>query len=191
MSTLRPFPRAAALLTASGLLLSQIAPLATPQTAPPAAASTQAPGDDGGWPRDLTTPSGGTIRIFQPQIASWDGQRRMVLYSAVAFNAKGATKPAMGTVKVEADSVVAVNERLVNFSEIKLTETTFPGLPNDQLREVVAQIQNIVPEGGLVLALDRVLARLDKSQIIPKNVDGLKADPPVIFFSTSTAVLVN
>ena len=191
MSTLRPFPRAAALLTASGLLLSQIAPLATPQTAPQTAASSQAPGDDGGWPRDLTTPSGGTIRIFQPQIASWDGQRRMVLYSAVAFNAKGATKPAMGTVKVEADSVVAVNERLVNFSEIKLTETTFPGLPNDQLREVVAQIQNIVPEGGLVLALDRVLARLDKSQIIPKNVDGLKADPPVIFFSTSTGVLVN
>ena len=36
-----------------------------------------------------------------------------------------------------------------------------------------------------------MLARLDKSQIIPKNVDGVKADPPVIFYSTSPAVLVN
>jgi len=192
MSTFGHLPSAAAaLLTACGLLLSQVAPLASPQSTPQKGASTAVVGDDGGWPRDLTSPSGGAIRIFQPQIASWDGQRRMVMYAAVAFNATGATKPAMGTVKVEADSVVAVNERLVNFSEIKLTETTFPGLPNDQLREVVAQIQDIVPQGGLVLALDRVLARLDKSQIIPKNVDGLKADPPVIFFSTSTAVLVN
>ncbi len=32
---------------------------------------------------------------------------------------------------------------------------------------------------------------LDKSQIIPKNIDGVKADPPVIFYSTSSAVLVN
>ena len=43
----------------------------------------------------------------------------------------------------------------------------------------------------MMIALDRVLARLDKSQIIPKNVAGVKADPPVIFYSTSPAVLVN
>ena len=42
-----------------------------------------------------------------------------------------------------------------------------------------------------MIALDRVLARLDKSQIIPKNVNGVKADPPVIFYSTSPAILVN
>ncbi len=41
------------------------------------------------------------------------------------------------------------------------------------------------------MALDRVLARLDKSQIMPKNVEGVKADPPAIFYSTSPAVLVN
>ena len=43
----------------------------------------------------------------------------------------------------------------------------------------------------MVIALDRVLARLDKSQIIPKNVNGVKADPPAIFYSTTPAVLVN
>ena len=202
MTTPGSVPRAAAaLLVASGLVLAQIAPVASPQTAPPAKPSTAPPAakpstapppqEDGGWPRDLVTPSGGTIRIFQPQVASWDGQRRMVMYAAVAFNANGAAKPAMGTVKVEADSVVAVNERLVNFSAIKLTESNFPGLPSDQLREVVTQIETIVPQGGLVIGLDRVLARLDKSQILPKNVDGVKADPPVVFYSTSPAVLVN
>ena len=48
-----------------------------------------------------------------------------------------------------------------------------------------------MPDDERVIALDRVLANIDKSQIIPKNVEGVKADPPPIFFSTTPAVLVN
>ena len=114
----------------------------------------------------------------------------MVAYAAVSYSAKGAAKPALGTVEIEADTSVAVDERLVNFSNVKLTETHFSDLPNDQLREVVATISDVV-QSAMVIALDRVLARLDKSQLIPKNVNGVKADPPVIFYSTSAAVLVN
>src|SRR5262245_18942081 len=146
---------------------------------------------DGGWPRDYGTASGGAVRVFQPQIASWDGQKRMVLYSAVSYSAKGAEKPALGTVKIEAESTVAVDQRLVNFTQVKLTESNFPNVPNEQVREVVNAIDQAVPDGGLIIGLDRVLSRLDKSQIIPKNVTGVKADPPVIFYSTTRAVLVN
>ena len=114
--------------------------------APKAAAARDEPPEiDGGWPRDYATPSGGTIRVFQPQVASWDGQRHMVAYAAVSYNAKGAAKPALGTVKIEADTSVAVDERLVNFSNVKLTESHFSDLPNDQLREVVATITEGVP----------------------------------------------
>ena len=42
-----------------------------------------------------------------------------------------------------------------------------------------------------MIALDRVLSNLDKSQVIPKNVEGVKSDPPTIFFSTSPAVIMN
>ena len=42
-----------------------------------------------------------------------------------------------------------------------------------------------------VIALDRVLASIDKSQILPKNVEGVKADPPTVFFSKTPAVIVN
>ena len=79
----------------------------------------------------------------------------------------------------------------MNFRNIKLTETNFAGMPNDQLKQLAAEIEQSVPAGALMIALDRVLARLDKSQIFPKNVDGVKSDPPVIFYSTSPAVLVN
>ncbi len=36
-----------------------------------------------------------------------------------------------------------------------------------------------------------MLAFVDKSAIVPKDVPGLKADPPVIFFSDTPAVVVN
>src|SRR5262245_6596782 len=48
-----------------------------------------------------------------------------------------------------------------------------------------------MPNDDRVIALDRVLANLDKSQIVPKNVEGIKADPPTVFFSKTAAVIVN
>ncbi len=118
-------------------------------------------------------------------------RRHMVAYAAVWYTPKGAPKPALGSVKVEAETSVALSERLVSFTKTRLTESHFADLPNDQLREVVASIETTVPGGAIVMALDRVLARLDKSQIMPRNVTGVKADPPAIFYSTTPAILVN
>jgi hypothetical protein len=146
---------------------------------------------DGGWPRAYATPSGGRILVYQPQVASWDERRHMVAYAAVSYEAKGAAKPALGSIKVEADTKVAVSERLVNFSDLKITESNFPSMPKEQMREVVAEIDKGIPEADRVIALDRVLASVDRSQIIPKETQGVKADPPPIFFSKKPAVLVN
>ena len=55
----------------------------------------------------------------------------------------------------------------------------------------MAEIAKSIPQDERVIALDRVLASIDKSQIIPKNVEGVKADPPTIFFSKTPAVIVN
>ncbi len=194
MRVKRSVSRAVAAFAAAGAaFLPTLAPAVSAQAGlPPSSAKAAAAirEGDGGWPRDYATPSGGAIRVFQPQVASWDGQRHMVAYAAVAYTAKGAAKPALGTVKIEADTSVAVDERLVNFTRLALTETHFADLPKDQLRDVVARIERLVPDEGII-GLDRVLARLDKANIIPKNVEGVKADPPVIFYATAASVLVN
>jgi hypothetical protein len=170
-------------------------PTSSPVTPPAATAAATAETVDGGWPRDFVTPAGHTLRMYQPQVASWDGQKKMVLYAAVGRGTSATAKPEMGTVKIEADTSVAVGERLVNFTDLKMTESNFPGLSNEQHREVVEQITSrilkVAPDGSMVMGLDRVLARLDKSQLIPKNVEGVKADPPAIFYSTTPAMLVN
>jgi hypothetical protein len=192
-----------ATVTAASLLFSPVAPLLSAQTSKPApqpaaakapaakATGATASSNDGGWPRDYTTANGGEYRIFQPQVATWDGQKKMVLYAAVSYLPKGAEKNVMGSLKLEANTSVAVDERLVNFTDVKIAESSFPNMPNDQQKELIAEVLKIVPANGLVIGLDRVLARLDKSQLIPKNVADIKADPPPIFYSPSSAILVN
>ncbi len=161
------------------------------KTAQPAKASASAAPIDGGWPRVYNLPSGGNILVYQPQIASWDKQTHLVAFSAVSHRTKGVDKPALGTIKLEADTKVALTERLVNFQGLKITEATFNTLQKEQVREVVAEIDRAIPDDDRVIALDRVLANLNKSQIVPKVVEGLKADPPKIFFSKTPAVIVN
>lgn len=146
---------------------------------------------DGVWPRLYELPSGGSILVYQPQIASWEQQARLVALSAVSYRAKAADKPLLGTIRLEADTSVALSERLVSFRAMTIAEASFQGMPKEQLREVVAAIDNGIPDDDRVIALERVLANLNKSQIVPKNVEGLKADPPAIFFSQKPAVMLN
>ena len=130
---------------------------AAPAKAAPAKAATAVPAPvDGGWPRAYTTPSGGHILLYQPQVASWDDQRRVVAYAAVSYEAKGATKPALGSLKVEADTKVAVAERLVNYSVLQVTESNFPTLTKEEAREVVAEHREGDPGPG---ARDRARSR--------------------------------
>ena len=136
-------------------------------------------------------PSGGSILVYQPQIASWDKQADMVAFSAVSYRSKAGDKPALGTIKLESDTKVALDDRLVSFRAMKIVEANFQTLPKEQVREIVEQIDKAIPDDDRVIALDRVLANLDKSQIVPKNVEGVKADPPAIFFSKTPAVIVN
>ncbi len=155
------------------------------------AAAPEAP--DGKWPRAYTTKDGDGFVVYQPQVASWDNQKKMVAYAAVAYSAKGAEtqKPAMGTIKVEADTSVSLSERLVKFTSLKITEANFSTLKKEQVADITREITDGFPEDDKIIALDRVLANVDTSQIIPRNIEGIKADPPTIFFSKKPAILVN
>ena len=146
---------------------------------------------DGGWPRLYQLTNGGRALIYQPQVASWDERRHLVAWSAVSYETPGAAKPALGTVKIEADTRVAHDDRLVNFSPFQLTESNFPTLSREAARAFADDLQRAIPEGERVIALDRVLVAVDKSQLVVRAAAGVKADPPKIFESTAPAVLVN
>ena len=123
-------------------------PAAKAGTNPIAAAAPNAPKPpDGGWPRFYGLASGASILLYQPQIASWDQQKHIVAFSAVSYrDAKTGDKPALGTIKVEADTRVSVADRLVNFSPLKITEANFSTLQKPAVQEITAQIDKAIPE---------------------------------------------
>jgi hypothetical protein len=168
-------------------------PLLPAQTAPAPKAPTEAEERDvdGGWPRSYEMPGGASLVIYEPQVASWDRQEHVVAYAAVSHSAPGAKKPDLGSIKLESDTAVSLEERLVRFAAIDLTEANFPKLSREQTGEVTAFIRHTIPEKERVIALDRMLAAVETSGIVPKGVAGVKADPPTIFFSTTPAILVN
>jgi hypothetical protein len=169
------------------LVVPPVLSVAAPAPGRPAAAAPA----DGGWPRAYPTASGGRLTIYQPQIVSWQDQKRMVMHAAVSYMGKDDKTPALGTLSVEANTSVAVRERLVSFSEFAITAANFPTLSREQLTAVASEVNAAVPLDERVISLDRVLAAIDTSVITPHNNTGVKADPPVIFHSTTPAVLVN
>ena len=164
---------------------------ATATAAKPAAAPAATPPIDGGWPRTYPLSRGGTILVYQPQVASWDNQKRMAAWSAVSYRSYVEQKPLFGTIKIEADTKVSTAERLVRFDNMKLTEINIPSLPKENTRDIASEIEKAIPDAERIIALDRVLANVDKSSLLPKNVDGIKSDPPPIFFSKTPALMVN
>jgi hypothetical protein len=173
------------------LTLSLLTSPGTPLAGRAAAAAMAAVPVDGGWPRAYTTGSGARLVLYEPQVVSWADQKRIVMYAAASYTAKDQRTPALGTLRVEADTKISLEERLVNFSEFTITASNFPTLSREQLTAVVGEVDSSVPRDDRVIGLDRVLAAVDISQVRPRNVDGVKADPPVVFYGTTPAVLVN
>ena len=162
-----------------------------PATQKPAAQAAAAPAPDGEWPRRYIANDGGLILMYEPQVASWENQKVLRLHAALSYAAKGVEKPLLGTIIAEAQTSVSVDERLVSFSTFEVEQSHFPTASKEQIQAVLDTLKSSVAMRERVIALDRVLAFLDSSTIRPKNVDGVKADPPVVFFSKTPAIIVN
>ena len=142
---IRPRPRKPPAKTAARLRLRKAA----------AAEAAQPP--DGKWPRAYTTDTGDNFVVFQPQIATWDDQKKMVAYSAVAYTAKGAEtqKPALGTVKLEADTSVSTpGERPAGgfLEDFKIIEANFSTLKKEQTASIAKEITDGFPAEQRVIA---------------------------------------
>ena len=186
--------RRVAVVTVCSLLLSPPIgiPAAALAAAAPAAAAT-VPDNDGGWPRSYPTPSGAAFVIYQPQVASWADQtthRRCTPPLRTRPKAQRSRRSAR--VKLEADTAVALPERLVNFirlqaHRLELSDARTRADPHGGRRDRRGRSRRRIGSSRST-ACWRASTR---ARSFPKNVDGVKADPPVIFYSTSPAVLVN
>ena len=162
----------------------------TPSPTKPAAVTNPPPGTnaDTGWPRTVTLKTG-TAVWYQPQVESWIDQKNIVAWSAVSYQRTGVKEPALGTIKIEGPTQVAVDDRVVTMN-LGISQYNFPSLSPEQVKALVADVQAL-PVNQRVLDLDRLLAYVAASPLQVKNVDNIKADPPRVFSSTTPAILLN
>ena len=178
-------------LPQGALVGAQAKPAPTKQSAPAAQKPAEPPvgtNADTGWPRTVALPSG-TAVWYQPQIESWPGQKNIVGWSAVSYTPTGAKEPALGTIKIEGPTAVSVDERVVRL-DLRITEYNFKTLSPQQIKTLVAEVQ-ARPQNERVLDLDRLLAHVTDSPLMVRDADGIKADPPKIFWAPAPAILVN
>ena len=84
---------------------------------------------------------------------------------------------------------MSVDDRVVSM-DLRITEYNFKSLSPEQVKTLVADVQ-ARPQNERVIDLDRVLAYVSDSPLQVENVEGIKADPPKIFWAPAPAILVN
>ena len=144
---------------------------------------------DPGWPRTHTA-GGYTVEVFQPQVEKWTGYQVLEFRAALSVATAGQTEPAFGIVVGTAKTQVDWNARQVAITEPKWTSITFPGATGAVADSYVAAVRLAFPEGKTQeIALDRVIANLQRTQEQQRPVE-VNLDPPPIFYRSGPALLV-
>ena len=188
-STVAPAPSTPAVAAASAVTLAKEDTTAEKEEKNTAQGEVKAaPVADGGWPRTLSF-AGLSVKVFQPQLDSWDGLKWKA-HSAVFVHSAGGGVPAYGIVGMSARTLVDKGQRLVAFEGMDITDASFP-TALDRQQVYMEALRKVVPKEIRSIALDRLEAQLKIAQAgIKSKVQPLKNDPPKIIFSSSPALLV-
>lgn len=180
-----PWRKLTAAVCAICLALSSTVLIA--QTKPQVAGTTQSAAGDPGWPRQIVK-NNVTLVYYQPQLDSWEKYQLIKARMAFSMTAQGG-KPALGVVSIEAGTTVDKDKRTVYLHDLKYTSVRFAGVDAKAEPQLEKTFRATAPVEGEPIALDRLLAELDSAKV-PVNTAPLKNDPPHIFYSASTAILL-
>ena len=168
------------------LLISVAAPLCT--LAQVKSDRTQPTANDQGWPRKFAV-GGSSFAIYQPQVEEWVGNQ-FSARAAFAVSEGQAKQPSYGVLWFSARTEIDKVNRLVTFSDFKVTRMNFPSAPN-RAAAYQSALQARAGEKDEVIALDRLLTDMAANQAAsPSAGYEVRNDPPQIFFSTWPAILI-
>ncbi len=112
-------------------------------------------GDPDPWPREFET-SRFLVRLFPPQVDSWDGLR-LDVHSAVEVVERAHERTLFGVVYFKARTQVDKAARMVVIDEITGLQASFPSAP-EKAGQLLSFLQQQVKKGVRVVSLDRLEA---------------------------------
>ena len=166
-------------------------PMAEPKpkpATPMAAPKTPAPPKDAGWPR-IYTDGKATLAVHQPQVDDWKDFSVLQARSAMEITPEPGAKKLIAAVHWEAKTDTSVAQRTVVAREVTVTRFMIPGVDEAKTNEMRALAKKLLPTNRDAVAIDRVLAYLDVSKTIGRQVK-ISTEAPPILVSTTPAILV-
>ena len=143
---------------------------------------------DPGWPR-VFAKDGKKLTIYQPQVDDWAGYTNLHFHCAIAVDGV-TTDQQFGMLDVSAATVTDQATRTVAITPLK-TKVTFPNRPDSEVADLQAAVDQLAPLGRTTtLSLDRVVAYLDPATQPHQRAVDVNLNPPRIYYSPRSAVLV-
>jgi hypothetical protein len=153
-----------------------------------AANSTSGSGQSGdsSWPRERYQ-NGNTLIVYQPQIDDWNNFQDLSWRMAVSLTPKGG-KPVVGVVEMKGTTNVDNVNKLVNISNLQITNTYFPSLDKATADKMEQAFKSFVPQ-TFQISLFNLIASTPKKEP-PAGVQ-LNNDPPKIFVGYRPSILLS
>jgi hypothetical protein len=128
------------------------------------------------------------IVLYQPQPDTLEGDK-LTGRAAVSIQPAG-KDPVFGAVWMEARIKTDRGARQVTFEDIKIPRLKFTGATPEQEQTFSQILADELTRRKFVISLDRLLVSLGNAEKESKSSEGLKNDPPKIYYEKSDAALI-
>jgi hypothetical protein len=180
--------RRRAVLTLAVLLLALTASLGSRSTRAAEAAEQDEIQPETPWPHTIVSDAL-ELRIYQPQLETWDGSLLKVRAAVSAAEGKDSA-PTFGIVELQARTLVDKQQRIVTLDRVDVVRADFPSAPY-KASEWAHLIEADSAQQQRTIALDRLEAGLEiiaaEATVTAASV---RNDPPRLIFSTRPAMLI-
>ncbi|MGE5215206.1 MAG: hypothetical protein ACM3NN_16140, partial [Nitrospirota bacterium] len=153
-----------------------------------AANPTPAPSQSGdsSWPRERYQ-NGNQLIVYQPQVDDWKNFQDLSWRMAVSLRPKNG-KTVVGVVEMKGTTSIDNVAKLVNISNLQITNTYFPSLDKATAEKMQQAFKSFVPS-TFSISLFHLIASTPKNEP-PAGVQ-LNNDPPKIFVGYRPSVLLS
>ncbi len=143
---------------------------------------------DPGWPRKFTN-NGSALVVYPPQVENWQEFKSLNFRMAFTLQPANQSKQVVGVVYVNAATDVDTYNHIVAISGMKITSVHFPSLDPSTATSMEQIVRSTLHESRTIhVSMERIVACTPKPQNI--NSVSVKNDPPVIFVSTTPAIML-
>ena len=143
---------------------------------------------DPGWPRQFKH-NGSTLVVYPPQVEDWQGYQVIDFRMAFSLTPAYQTKQVVGVVYIKASTVSDTYNHMVTISNMNITSVHFPGLDDataSSMEQIVRSTLNV--SKTVTVSMERIVACTPKPQTT--STVSVKNDPPIIFVSTTPAIIL-